>query len=906
MKEKNQHQFNFLVASEGGLSGELLAEWAKGFTQITISLEIHGSLNQAVAAAEKASYDGLILSFSEDSERLRQQFLRHYEQLEHWCWLMIGPEIDQESWFYIQNGAQDYLSLSLLNQNRLEKGIALAMQRQTLYQSNQLLKADLSWRAQRYEALHETNPHGVVLSESRTGLILEANKAFGDITGWDKASTQAKTTLDLGIWARIEERGQYLDELTKQGFVRNKLALLRKRSGEKRHVLISGQIFNHRGQKLLLTIAEDHEMAYQTAKELKEREELYRSLVDQAPSLMFRLDGQGQFSFVGAGSEEYLNCRPEDLLASKIENLVLAKERGLLRECLDQVRQQRERVESPPLAMAAEYNNGAERFFRFYFWSIESSKGLIIQGLAQDVTEELARSSDLQSSYNESQLLLERMRHLESAINNHATVAFTDTDDTIKYVNDHFCTISGYTREELIGKNHRIVNSGLYGEDFWEAFWAKIKAGEIFQGEITNRRKDGSLFWVQATVVPRLNRMGQVVEFIVIRTDISDRKRTELALAKSQNLLRGVLDSVEDQIWAVDENMVLLQANRSYLDFMESEFGHKVALGTDMKAIFEIQRKRALNWQDRIKLGLMGQSEIYLDRLKRPSGSSLYLSSSVVPYFDDAQKLIGAVVRTANVSSARQQEKRLMQSEQLYRTITENIRDLIWTTDLDFKVNYISPNVKGVLGISASDFLTQPLAEYFSHTEDQAALNALVDEALSLLPEAENLRNKYWQSNLRAETKEAGKLTLSVQFKYLYNGAGQVIGFLGSSRDVTLREKAREDLQAALVKNENLLKALPDMVFILDSSLRFMDYRAAEDQTFLPPQFFLGKALAEVLPPAVSLSFQAAIAKISAPGAANVFEYSLEERGQLKYFECRVLLGADQKYYCIVRDITQR
>ena len=106
---------------------------------------------------------------------------------------------------------------------------------------------------------------------------------------------------------------------------------------------------------------------------------------------------------------------------------------------------------------------------------------------------------------------LPRQEHqtILKAIERHSIVSITDVAGTILDVNQGFCDISGYSREELIGQNHRIINSGIHPKSFWVGMWRKISAGITWQAEVCNRRKNGNLYWVDSTVVPCLNAEGK-------------------------------------------------------------------------------------------------------------------------------------------------------------------------------------------------------------------------------------------------------------------------------------------------------------------------------------------------------------------------------------------------------------
>jgi PAS domain S-box-containing protein len=169
--------------------------------------------------------------------------------------------------------------------------------------------------------------------------------------------------------------------------------------------------------------------------------------------------------------------------------------------------------------------------------------------------EIVKRSQEIQKLNEElEKKVAERTQSLESinkdvadyrfALDESSIVAVTDQKGIIQHVNDNFCKISKYTHDELIGQDHRIINSGYHPKEFIRDIWVTIANGKIWKGELKNKAKDGTIYWVDTTIVPFLNEEGKPYKYLAIRADITQRKQAEEELKKSKEELE---DRVEER-----------------------------------------------------------------------------------------------------------------------------------------------------------------------------------------------------------------------------------------------------------------------------------------------------------------------------------------------------------------------
>ncbi|MBW4362603.1 PAS domain-containing sensor histidine kinase [Flavobacterium taihuense] len=245
------------------------------------------------------------------------------------------------------------------------------------------------------------------------------------------------------------------------------------------------------------------------------------------------------------------------------------------------------------------------------------------------------------------------------ALDESAIVAITDPKGIIIHANDNFCRISKYSREELLGMDHRIINSSFHPKEFIRDLWVTIANGKIWKGELKNKAKDGTVYWVDTTIVPFLNQEGKPYQYVAIRSDITQRKLSE------ENLLKS-LKEVSDYKFALDESSIVAITNqKGIINFVNdnfckiSKYNKEELIGKDHRIINSGFHSKAFIHDLWITIA---NGKIWKGELKNRAkdGSYYWVDTTIVPFLNELGKPFQYVAIRSDITLRKKAEEDLI------------------------------------------------------------------------------------------------------------------------------------------------------------------------------------------------------------------------------------------------------
>ena len=448
----------------------------------------------------------------------------------------------------------------------------------------------------------------------------------------------------------------------------------------------------------------------------------------------------------------------------------------------------------------------------------------------------------------------EQIRHLSRAVEQSpSTIVITNLAGDIEFVNPAFTDITGYTAEEAIGQNPRVLQSGEHDKAFYEGMWLTLTQGDVWQGEMLNKRKDGSTFWEHATISPVMDAKGKTTHYLAIKDDISDRKRAEAetkllmsmsaavhqapdyntALQATITLTGEYAEWIFGEVWIPnDEQTLLINSGAYYCPWDDNtaldEFKKGSATFTfapNMGLPGRIWTSHQPEWLRDISVesgttyhrAVIAQEAGLGAVLGMPVIADRELLAVIVFYMaepsDEDVRMMEIVTAVSIQLGAALQQKlaqaALVENERQLRRLTDNISDLIAQTDVAGVFEYVSPSWTRILGYTEEELLGKPFFE-FLHPDDRSRIFALFTEAMN--------NGETHIVEFRCRRADGSYLDVSVNGTILQDENGNFIGSVFGATDITERKRAEAETRL-LLSVSNAIHSASDFNTALEATI---------------------------------------------------------------------------------------
>lgn len=317
-----------------------------------------------------------------------------------------------------------------------------------------------------------------------------------------------------------------------------------------------------------------------------------------------------------------------------------------------------------------------------------------ISNIRDEISDFFTTSFDTKK-IRESNIVYKMLDDILNAMNETTNITITNYDGTIIYVNNNFCLLSKFKKKEIIGQNHRVVNSGFHSKEFFMQLWQTIKSGNTWRGEIQNRAKDGTVFWVFEIIVPILDEQGQPYYFISFQTDITENKQMETQFKLNfirtfQNLQNGIFKVRKEQ----DGTLKYTMSEGKLMD----EIGASAEMILSKSPFDVFEQDIAKLKQKMYTKALKGKKVQYEIEL---GGKLIFVDIEPVRQNGEVTEIVGTV---HDFSQFREVQKQLKVNEERYQSLINYSHEYITMLDIEGTILHMNANTLKLLGIDETMF----------------------------------------------------------------------------------------------------------------------------------------------------------------------------------------------------------
>jgi len=405
-------------------------------------------------------------------------------------------------------------------------------------------------------------------------------------------------------------------------------------------------------------------------------------------------------------------------------------------------------------------------------------------------------------------------------------VVITDTSGRVQYVNPAFTTLTGYSREEAVGQNTRFLKSGRQSTAFYEELWSTILSGRVWQGDVTNRRKDGTLFDEEMRIAPVKDSKGVTTGYIAIKHDVSERRAHQQALRDSLEFAQSTIDALSSHICVLDETGAIIAVNRAWMDYGEAnrpegwdkaskadEWRDCIGVGVNY---LEVCRRRggleadeAADFADGIRAVLKGERKEYSREYSCHSpGVQRWFLGRVARF--NTGNLCRIVIEHIDITERRRAEQVMLESENRFRIMADSSPIGIWVTDAQGGALFINRTYREFVG-RTTEQVGPETWKSLMHPEDAPAYFKAFSEAL---------QNKQpFKCDGRFQRADGQWRWTASYATPRFSQEGEFQGFAGITKDITERVQTVQALRSSEERFRQLAENVREVFRIVPISV---------------------------------------------------------------------------------------
>lgn len=548
----------------------------------------------------------------------------------------------------------------------------------------------------KFLSIFESSNDAILISEAETGILVDANIAAEKLFNGPKEELIGMHLSKIHPPEDLEYVVSKFIEYTKTKdfkLIETKLLCL---DGKIKYVEISSSLtFENNGKKYLAAYFRDITERKKNENEILKVNQRFYELAKQNNTIAWEVDKNGLYTYMSDIIENVTDYKVSDIVGKLyFYDLMPENEREKIKKIAFDIFEKKGTFNG--LINKIQKQNGEFIWVETHAYPILDDNGDLIGYRGNDID-----INDKKNNEDKIAIINKNNKEILNAIESSSIVSITDSKGIILKTNQLFCDISKYSSEELIGQHHNIINSGFHSRGFWVDLWKTIKSGKVWKGEIKNKAKDGSEYWVFTVITPIKDIDGKIINYFSIRNDITQKKQIELELIKRDKIFKDLNEHISGAIW----QLVSTPNQKLYFQYLSYHFSEIFEVDEDLlklDANIAFSRINSLYYDDFIES--LNNSKINLTnwnfsfKIELPKKGERWLNINATPKKQPDQ----SIVWNGYINDITEDKLLELEIERM-AYVAQNANDIIIITDANGYIEWVNNAYEKLTGYTLAE-----------------------------------------------------------------------------------------------------------------------------------------------------------------------------------------------------------